>query len=380
MKRYFALLLVLACAPAFAAGSGETALRDKLAGHWKTSKEYTLAIAEQMPAESYSFKPNADQMTFGEQMAHIAGANMYFMSIVTGEKPGEEPKDSINLKIAESFIPTAKFEIPATKEAWQKQRDQMMAGLKEKVFAGWPKETVDLDVKEIAKSEKSGWRMRELEFTSESTVRARIYLVESLAGAKPQRINLYVLGENEWEGFVANMGGLFPDVLGGQTRQQERGDGPVSGAYLAVRGVGPGAWNVDEKKRTQILRRYWLLGQTVDGMRVWDVRRAIAAIRSIDPSREIRITGSGYMSVVGLYASLFEPNISEVALQHPPMTHQNGPQLLNVLKVMDIPQAAALAADKCKVSIVSGDAEAWKYPKEVAEKMGWQTFDLTSQK
>jgi uncharacterized damage-inducible protein DinB len=93
MKKYFALLLVLTCAPAFAAGSSETALRDKLAGHWKTSKEYTLAIAEQMPAESYSFKPNADQMTFGEQMAHIAGANMYFMSIIKNDKPGEESKD-----------------------------------------------------------------------------------------------------------------------------------------------------------------------------------------------------------------------------------------------------------------------------------------------
>ena len=93
MKRYFALLLVLACAPVFAADSGETALRDKLAGHWKTSKEYTLAIAGQMPDESYSFKPNADQMTFGEQMAHIAGANKYFMSIITGEKPPADPKD-----------------------------------------------------------------------------------------------------------------------------------------------------------------------------------------------------------------------------------------------------------------------------------------------
>jgi len=62
------------------------------------------------------------------------------------------------------------------------------------------------------------------------------------------------------------------------------------------------------------------------------------------------------------------------------MTHLNGPQLLNVLKVMDIPQAAAIAAEKCKVSIISGDAEAWNYPKEVAKTMSWETFDLTSPK
>jgi uncharacterized damage-inducible protein DinB len=136
MKKCFALLLVLACAPAFAAGSGETALRDKLAGHWKTSKEYTLAIAEQMPAESYSFKPNADQMTFGEQMAHIAGANMYFMSIVTGEKPGEEPKDSSKAAVLkmlnESFDAFAKGMSSLTAEQLKKTYktpDGAMSGL-----------------------------------------------------------------------------------------------------------------------------------------------------------------------------------------------------------------------------------------------------------
>lgn len=58
-----------------------------LAQHWKTSKEYTLAIAEQMPAEDYSFKVNPAEMSFGEQMAHIATANGYFMSLLAGGKP-----------------------------------------------------------------------------------------------------------------------------------------------------------------------------------------------------------------------------------------------------------------------------------------------------
>ena len=134
----------------------------------------------------------------------------------------------------------------------------------------------------------------------------------------------------------------------------------------------------DEKKRTQLLRRYWLLGQTLDGMRVWDVRRAIAAMKAIDPSRELRITGSGEMGVVGLYAALFEPGIPEIMLQAPPASHASGPQLLNVLKVMDIPQAAALAAEKAKLRLTFSDAEAWKYPREVSEKLGWNSFEVTA--
>src|SRR2546421_8464678 len=120
------------------------------------------------------------------------------------------------------------------------------------------------------------------------------------------------MGESEWDGFIANMSGLFPDVLGGEVRQQERGDGPASGAYLAVRGVGPSAWNVDEKKRTQYLRRYWLLGQTLEGMRVYDIRRAMQAMRSLDKQRQLRLTGAGEMGTLALYASLFEPPVKEI--------------------------------------------------------------------
>ena len=285
-------------------------------------------------------------------------------------KPGEEPKDSINLKIAESFIPAAKIQTPANKEAWEKQRDQMLAGLKKSVFAGWPKDAVDLDVKEVARSEKSGWRMRVFEFTSEPTVRPRIYLLEPTTVAKPQRINLYVLGQNEWKGFAGNMSVLFADLFPDELGNQERGDGPVSGAYLAPRGVGPDAWGVEEKKRTQILRRYWLVGQTLDGMRVWDTRRAIAAMKSIDPSRELRLSGSGEMGVVAVYASLFEPGIPELWLQNIPSSHTNGPQLLNVLKVMDVPQAAAMAAERCKVTIAAENPEDWRYATDVAKLTG----------
>ena len=124
MKKYFALLLVLACAPAFAADSGETGLRDRLAGHWKTSKEYTLAIADQMPAVSYDFKPNADQMTFGQQMAHIAGANLYFMSIITGAKLPAEPKEfgkvAVSQMLNESFDAFAKGMSSLTAEQLKK--------------------------------------------------------------------------------------------------------------------------------------------------------------------------------------------------------------------------------------------------------------------
>lgn len=51
---------------------------------WQISKQFTLDVADAMPAEFYSFKPNSDEMTFGEQMLHIAVSNVYRFREITG--------------------------------------------------------------------------------------------------------------------------------------------------------------------------------------------------------------------------------------------------------------------------------------------------------
>lgn len=57
---------------------------------WTISKQFTVDVANAMPAELYSFKPNPDEMTFGEQIIHIAGANVFRFHEITGIKPAFE--------------------------------------------------------------------------------------------------------------------------------------------------------------------------------------------------------------------------------------------------------------------------------------------------
>ncbi len=77
------------------------------AKHWKTAGDYTIAIAEQMPAESYSFKPVPEEMSFAEQMVHICNANGYFLKTLTGDTPPEKPsamdKDTVLKFMRASF-------------------------------------------------------------------------------------------------------------------------------------------------------------------------------------------------------------------------------------------------------------------------------------
>ena len=54
---------------------------------WQISKGFTIDVANAMPAELYDFKPSPEEMTFGEQMIHIAGANVFRFNQITGIKP-----------------------------------------------------------------------------------------------------------------------------------------------------------------------------------------------------------------------------------------------------------------------------------------------------
>ena len=82
MRNPTALILTLGlCLPL-----GAQSLPETFAKHWKTSVTYTRAMADKMPADGYSFKPTPAQMSFGEQVLHIANANASFAAAITGGK------------------------------------------------------------------------------------------------------------------------------------------------------------------------------------------------------------------------------------------------------------------------------------------------------
>jgi len=58
--------------------------------------------------------------------------------------------------------------------------------------------------------------------------------------------------------------------------------------------------------------------------------------------------------VLAAYAALFEPSIAEVVAVEPPPTHDYGPTFLNVLRVLDIPEALGLLAPR-PLTVVNAD-------------------------
>jgi uncharacterized damage-inducible protein DinB len=76
----------LLCFTSLAAQPGTSMLsRAEFVENWKTSREFTLAVAEAMPEDLYKYKPNPEVMSFGALMVHIAQSNHFRFAQVAGD-------------------------------------------------------------------------------------------------------------------------------------------------------------------------------------------------------------------------------------------------------------------------------------------------------
>jgi hypothetical protein len=195
---------------------------------------------------------------------------------------------------------------------------------------------------------------------------------------------LNVLDGDGWKKFVAGMRSGFPEQFkeedGVEKNEEEYAQNrkmfesfPWAMAYIAPRGIGPTAWKQDDRSQTQTRRRFMLLGQTWHGMQVWDVRRAVQAIRDVKGFKDAQLwlQGEGNMAGIALYAAVFEPNIHRLDLWNLSRSHHEGPIFLNVLRFMDVPQAVAMAGENTLVRIYQEEKTGWEYPQQVSKTLGW---------
>ena len=282
----------------------------------------------------------------------------------------ELPKDQLNATIHETFVPAAAPpSVPATANQWNTLRDGWLKAIREKTFAAWPASPEPLDVQKTYSVQHAGLRLAAYDFTSQGPVRLRLYLVERESAGKPSRVVLKIVGQQDWQQLLAAMPN--PNAAATAKLQDEVRPG-VAIAFLSPRGVGLTAFDPSPKKQTQIRRRFMLLGQTLDGMQVWDVRRAIQTLCSLDETKSLRpeLSARDVMAGIALYASLFEPDVAGLVLENLPATHRNGPILLNVSRYLEMPQAVAMASERCPVRLLRVTAADWTYPHAVVKSLG----------
>ncbi len=296
--------------------------------------------------------------------------------------PGNERNSFIDDYFTRRVPRSAK--VAASPDDWAAERGLILNRLKSRSFRGWPTGATDSKLSEEFRSRRDGIDFVRYSFESQPTVRLPLYLVtpEDTPLEELDLIVLNVLDEAGWNDFLASPGAAFPEAFPGMElpaldedafnaeRRMHKAQ-KWGMLYLAPRGIGPTAWTTDAKESTHIRRRFALLGTTIDAMRIWDIRRAVQTLREMDQGTtpDLWIQSNGIMAGNALYAALFERNITRLDLHGLKASHRDGPELLNVLRFTDVPQVAAMVAERSKLRIYSDSPAEWDFVVKTGEMM-----------
>ena len=193
--------------------------------------------------------------------------------------------------------------------------------LRRDCFRAWPNLEATATAKKV--------NLTTYEFTSEEPFTFTLWLAQR--DKKIERIVLNILDDESFKNF-------HPDPPANQAV-----------AYFCPRGAGPTGWtNLSTNKQTHLRRRLLLLGESLESGQVWDIRQAVAALRSLPGFAKMPVTlrAQKIMAANALYASLFISNAPQLDLQNLPDSHRTGPIYLNILRHLDIPQARALTGTR----------------------------------
>ncbi len=301
----------------------------------------------------------------------------------------ELPKDERNTRIQEEFVKLAPPpEVPQDRASWNQQRNKWLADVRANCFRAWPGDDLPLNLTLVGVWRDDWARLEAYDYDVHPEVRLRLYLLlPARSDPFPPVSELNVVVGDAWQKTLAALRVPFASALDGEElpepdadawRELEHrvsGQGMTGIAYCCPRGVGRSRWTSDPVERKHIERRFYLLGQTLDGMQVFDIRRAIQALTSLRSVNDgeaqgyFRIQSNGRMAGNALYAALFEPGIDVIELQALPPTHDHGPYYLNVRRVWDMPQAVATAAENIETFNVTSDTSVQAFQRQVEEAL-----------
>lgn len=273
-----------------------------------------------------------------------------------------------------------------------------MEKLREDVFRNWASGQYSLnaalDVRKVGEVVWGGIRLTAWDFQADADTPLRLFAMASETIATPKKRILQPLDEKSWQAMVLNLGKEFSSLLiegkslpGNPTEIQKFKEKLESEKteylFFAPRGIGLTRWSdtflVDKKPVPfQIRRRFALLGQTLDGQRVWDIIRAAQVVKNFLGKSALEFKAEGEMAGLALYAGMFEPQIAAFDFENLSASHYQGPIFLNVLRVLDIPQALAMLAPRpVKLKWSSeGNTQSFEWTRKFAEKSGWENLSL----
>lgn len=274
------------------------------------------------------------------------------------------PDNAINAKVPDVLHTPVSIAIPESAEEakkwWPKKREELLKELTATSFRAWPAKPEGLNPR---------WLAGEMRFGKFCN-----YQFESEPGAD-FTINLGTAQSTDPKQLVIEVGTITPS-------SQKDADSATFAFH--PRGTNKTLWaehvSVPE---TQIRRRFPLIGETWESGQVWDVRRAVQAIGTIDEFKKlpIELRAEGPMAIVALYAALYEPSVTKLTLVNPPASFRDpaSPAFLGAAKILDHPHAVAMAAATKTVhlkGIAEADRPKWEWAARLQQRTGAKSLTI----
>ncbi len=252
---------------------------------------------------------------------------------------GRLPADAVNGHIHKTFIPAHRLQSWKSLESWNRRRTELIGEMKDKVFRAFPQTKVPFD---LWKEREGGWISRyadafKIEFTTEEGIRVTGELFLPRKGQASYPALIYMKGPEDVV-YPIDYDPLLP-CLGNHVV-----------LMLKPRGVD---YPADNYKMATMKRTAALIGSTLESMQIWDLLRAIDYLVDGEELKlsSISVYGRKNMGALALYAGALDKRISRVILDDPPSSHWQGPALLNILRITDLPEAAGMMAPREIVSL-----------------------------
>ena len=268
------------------------------------------------------------------------------------------PKDSVNATIDETFVARGNPQPPKTHDEFLTWSESLTERLEELVFREWPDQVPAAEVRD---TRSNGQFVLGTE--DEILVLATRHEVAQQAKRSPEhreRIWLVILNPDEPEGKLPAW--TSSTALAGQ-----------STVTISPRGCGESLAWTRKNPPNYVERAHALIGRTVDAGRVYDIQAVARWLNEAEGNElTIGVAGRGQAGILGAYAALFESSISEVMLLDPPASHVEGPTLLNVLRVLDIPDTLGLLAPR-HVTIFNADEKTFARTAQAFKAAGYES-------
>ncbi|MGV3486721.1 MAG: alpha/beta hydrolase family protein [Planctomycetaceae bacterium] len=278
------------------------------------------------------------------------------------------PADQVNTRVDETFVPAATLPavetVLADPNAWFADR---LNRLRDRCFKAWPEDEQlppvrqeNLPTELTAGSKGETLQKNRIHFQSEPNVELFLDILCSPGQPPAKLTSAILLVAEDPDGAV-------------EAALREGWEASTGLVVFSPRGAGPHAWGGSDAKQIQILRRFQLIGTTVDSMQVWDIRRAMQAVAEVCPQvgNSLSFHTAPRFEVHSLIASLFERPVSSHRVSLADADPSRWPAVLNLTRTIAPQELVAMASLRSEIEAASTSTPLFGFVQELAKDGRW---------